>query len=65
MVKYYTQGQKQSIIKWRKSNKEYYNEYMNDYHKGYYQEHAELFRKKRMEKYYFDKEWKLLCSINI
>lgn len=64
MVKY-TEGQKLSIIKWRKSNKEYYNEYMNEYHKGYYQEHADLFRKKRMSKYYLDKEWKLLCSISI
>lgn len=65
MVKYYTEGQKQSIVKWRKLNKEYYNEYMNDYHKVYYQQHSDIFRKKRMEKYYFEKEWKILCNIEI
>ena len=63
--KYYTLGQKQSILKWRRQNYEKYNEYMNAYHKDYYQEHAEAFRAKRMEKYYFQKEWKRLLDICI
>jgi hypothetical protein len=65
MGKYYTEGQKQSILKWRSINKSQYNDYMNDYHKQYYQDNVELFRKKRMMKYYLDKEWKRLCNISI
>ena len=63
MPKYYNEGQKQSILKWRSNNKEIYNDYMNDYHKGYYEKHAEEFRRKRMSKYYFQKEWRRLCQI--
>ena len=63
MPKYYNEGQKQSILKWRNSNKEAYNVYMNEYHKGYYQIHAEEFRKKRMSKYYFQKEWEKMCKM--
>ena len=61
--KYYTVAQKKSILKWRNQNHEKYNEYMNNYHKSYYQDHAEAFRIKRMEIYYFQKEWKRLANI--
>lgn len=62
---YYTEGQKVSIMKWRISNKEKYNEYMKGYNVDYYHEHGDMFRKKRMDKYYFQKEAKRLCSILI
>jgi len=63
MTKYYTEAQKQSIMKWRDNNKEEYNIYMNEYHKKFYQSNAERLRKRRMDKYYFQKEWKRLCGI--
>lgn len=62
---YYTEGQKMSIMKWRISNKDKYNEYMKSYNTNYYNEHGDTFRKKRMSKYYFQKEAKRLCSIEI
>jgi len=61
----YTENHKQSIMKWRNSNKEKYNEYMKGYNNDYYHEHGDIFRKKRMNKYYFQKEAKRLCSILI
>jgi len=65
MVKYIQKGQKESILKWRAGNKEKYNEYMNDYHKEYYKIHADLFRKKRRELYYYQQECKRLRNIDI
>ena len=62
---YYTPAQKKSILRWREDNKEKYNEYMNDYFKGYYQKNAEAFRKKRMAKYWYEKECKRLRNIDI
>ena len=56
MTKYYTESQKQSIMKWRVNNKQEYNEYMNEYHKHFYQNNAERIRKKRMDKYYYQRE---------
>jgi len=64
MSKYYTNSQKESILKWRQIHKEKYNKYMNAYHKEYYQDNVNSFRKKRMNKYYFDKEWLRLCKID-
>ena len=61
--KYYTLGQKESILKWRHNNQDKYNEYMNSYNKSYYQDHIEAYRTKRMEIYYFQKEWKRLANI--
>ena len=61
----YTKNQKKSIMKWRSTNHEQYNTYMNSYHKEYYQLHAETFRKNRNDKYKFQQECKRLRNINI
>lgn len=61
----YTESQKESIMKWRNTNKEKYNEYMKEYNNNYYHEHVDMFRKKRMDKYYFKQEAKRLCCILI
>ena len=59
----YTEGHKVSIMKWRNTNKDKYNEYMKGYNNEYYHEHGDMFRKKRMDKYYFQKEARRLCCI--
>jgi|APCry1669189440_1035222.scaffolds.fasta_scaffold04175_2 hypothetical protein len=65
MARYATKGQKEAILKWRANNTEKYNDYMNEYHKGYYLSNAEEYRKKRMNYYYYQKECRRLCSIDI
>jgi hypothetical protein len=61
----YTQSQKKHIMKWRTEHKIEYNKYMNDYHKDYYVEHADKFRKKRMGTYYYNKECQIFRNIEI
>jgi hypothetical protein len=51
------------IMKWRHNNVEKYNEYMLEYNKKLYQTKSEIFRKKRVDRYYFQKEAKRLCNI--
>ena len=63
VAKYYNEGQKQSIMKWRATNKSEYNDYMSEYHKKFYAKNVERLRKKRMDIYYFQKEWKRICEI--
>ena len=61
----YTKQQKNAIMKWRKSNIEKYNAYMNNYLKDYYETHADTYRKKRMDRYYFEKECQTFRNILI
>ena len=63
--KSYTKCQKMSIMKWRNSNTDKYNAYMNYYLKDYYEKHVDKYRKKRMERYYFQKECQIFRSILI
>jgi hypothetical protein len=63
--KSYTQCQKISIMKWRNSNTDKYNAYMNSYLKDYYETHADKYRKKRMDRYYFEKECQTFRNILI
>ena len=61
--KSYTKCQKISIMKWQNSNIEKYNTYMNDYLKDYYEKHVDKYRKKRMGRYYFQKECQIFRAI--
>ena len=61
--KYYTDAQKHSIMKWRQSNKEEYNEYMNEYLKKFYEKNSEVLKTKRMKTYYYQKECKRMCNM--
>jgi hypothetical protein len=62
---YYSTAQKNNILKWRFNNRDKYNNYMNDYCKGYYQINAEKFREKRRNHYYYKKEAELFRKILI
>jgi hypothetical protein len=59
----YTLSQKRSIINWRTHNKEKYNEYMNEYHKVFYQQNKEKIGKRHAKNYLYKKECKRLCQI--
>ena len=52
-------------MKWRNSNTDKYNAYMNQYLKNYYEAHADTYRKKRMDRYYFEKECQIFRNILI
>jgi hypothetical protein len=54
-----------SIMKWRENNKEEYNKYMRDINTKSYYSNQEHFQKKRMDRYYFEKECKRLRNILI
>lgn len=43
---------KKTIYKWRESNKDKYNELMREHNKKYYDAH----KKKKSDRYYFNKE---------
>jgi len=61
----YNETQRANIMKWRKNNKEKYNEYMLVVNTKNYYTHQEHFQKKRMERYYFEKECMRLRNVLI
>ena len=60
-IKY--QNHKLSIMKWRENNKEEYNKYMLKINTKNYYLNQEQFQKKRMSRYYFEKECRRLRDI--
>ena len=60
---YYSTAQKNNILKWRNKNRDKYNDYMNNYSKGYYQINAETFKKKRRYHYHYKKECDIFRKI--
>ena len=61
----YNEIKKASILKWRKNHREEYNEYMLTINTRNYYTHQDHFKKKRMDRYYFDKECIRLRNILI
>lgn len=59
----YNEIVKANIMRWRENNREHYNEYMLEINKKNYYNHQEYFKKKRMERYFFEKECKRLRNI--
>lgn len=56
----YTETNRIAVAKWRKNNREQYNEYMRE---NIYQKHCEKIKGKRMGKYYLEKELKIFRQI--
>jgi hypothetical protein len=50
-------------LKWRSENKERYNKYMNEYHKGFYRRNADKIKNQKLNYYYYKKEVKRLFQI--
>jgi hypothetical protein len=61
----YNEKQKLSIMKWRENNKDDYNKYMLEINTRKYYSNQEHYQKKRLERYYFEKECKRLRNILI
>ena len=59
----YNEIVKANIMRWRENNREHYNEYMLEINKKNYYNNQEHFKKKRMERYFFEKECKRLRNI--
>ena len=59
----YNEIVKANIMRWRENNREHYNEYMLEINKQNYYNNQEHFKKKRMERYFFEKECKRLRNI--
>ena len=59
----YDEKQKQRIYKWRIENKEQFNKYLGEWGAKNYQNHAEKYKKERMDRYYFQKECKRFRNI--
>ena len=59
----YTKLQKKNIINWRTHNKQKYNEYMNEYQKGFYLENKEKISLRHKKYYLWQKESKRLMNI--
>jgi hypothetical protein len=56
----YNEKTKQSIMKWRQSHKDEYNEYMRE---QVYTKHSDKIKENRMKRYYFQKECKIFRDI--
>ena len=64
-VSKYNESIKKNIMKWREAHKKEYNEYMSKKLKEYYDRDPIKARQKRMCVYYFQREFKRLCNIEV
>jgi len=61
----YDDKQKARIYKWRSTHKEQHNKYLNEWGIKNYHNHAEEYRKKRVDRYYYQKECKRFRDIDL